>query len=450
MNIITLDNLKRFKDLLYRDLGVEDFTESTEVVYEYDGNSNDESRTYVTNYGGIKVFAKMGDIPAKSKLELVGATLFRTNPNNAWLDRTFEVTYEHLSKVLNKADTDIPATQDGLIQIYDMMASDFSEFTVACICTKIGWYNVCFDDWYEVIYFPEPGVYAYDKRTYGGNDYLKTLTVTVTTSSSVMPDAGEEEDPNFDPTTWTGKEFQVFSRGVCIGDSVTEGSFDAQGGGGVIKKFSFPEYMSRMTGVDVVNAGVAGLTSETWYDAAQYSDTYWGKWVNQEWVWNMYPPENGTDVISSQFDWSGFEFAIIHIGINDLAPLYDGSGTLDEILIKFENYIDLIIGNLKTANQGIRIFMATIVPSYAHPTNGAYGALNDKIKEIADRTDNAYVIDLNRWSKIANHEAYNVTHPTALGYRLLAEEIVAMIGYVIATHLDEFNDVQFIGTDYPI
>ena len=55
-----------------------------------------------------------------------------------------------MDKVLNKASTDIPATQEGLIQIYDIMGSDFSEFTVLCICTLPGWYNVCFDDWYEI------------------------------------------------------------------------------------------------------------------------------------------------------------------------------------------------------------------------------------------------------------------------------------------------------------
>jgi hypothetical protein len=56
----------------------------------------------------------MGDIP-KGTINLVGATIFRTNPNNGWLDRTFTITEEHLTKVLNKSGTDIPATQDGLI-----------------------------------------------------------------------------------------------------------------------------------------------------------------------------------------------------------------------------------------------------------------------------------------------------------------------------------------------
>ena len=80
----------------------------TEYVYTYDGDTNSTDHTWITNYGDIKVFAKMGEIP-KGELNLVGATLFRTNPNNEWLNKTVTITEEHLTKVLNKASTDIPA-----------------------------------------------------------------------------------------------------------------------------------------------------------------------------------------------------------------------------------------------------------------------------------------------------------------------------------------------------
>ena len=458
MKVATLENLKQFKEFLYEDLNksnnTNDSNNTTSVVemqYEYDGDTNSESHTWVTNYGGVKVFAKMGEIP-KGTLNLVGATIFRTNPSNAWLDRTFTITEEHLTKVLNKADTDIPATQDGLIQIYDMMASDFSEFTVLCICTKIGWYNVTFDDWYEIIYFPETGIYAYDKRTYGGNDYLKTFTFNVTTSSSGSSNSGGigQIDSNSNPITYTGREIQMFSRGICIGDSVTEGSFDNAQGGAVIKKFSYPSNLKRLTNIDIVNAGIAGMTSQTWYEATLNSDAQWGKWVNQEWVWNMYPENSGNDIISSTLDYSGFDFAIIHMGINDLAPTYDGSKSIDEVLVNFETYMNNIIAKLKTANNGIKIFLATIVPSYAPSTNPTYGQLNDKIKEMVEYTDNAYLLDLNYYSEIATNNAYNVTHPTALGYQKLAAEIYSMISYIIKNNLDEFKSVQFIGTDYTI
>lgn len=458
MKVITLERLKQFKRLiddsinnLYDGGGSGNVSETTEITYEYDGNFNDDTHTWITNYGGVKVFAKMGEVP-EGTINLVGATLFRTNPNNQWLDKWLTITEEHLTKVLNKASTDIPATQEGLIQIYDIMASDFSEFTVACICTKPGWYNVCFDDWYEIINFPETGIYAYDKRTYGGNDYLKTFTFTVTTTSSGSPSGGGigQINTNSGPIKYTGSEIQMFSRGICIGDSVTEGSFDNAQGGAVIKRFSYPSNLERLTGIDIVNAGIAGMTSQTWYEASLNSDPHWGKWVNQEWVWNMNPVNSGNDIISSTLDYSGFEFAIIHLGINDLAPTYDGTKTIDEVLVNFETYMNNIITKLKTANNGIKIFLATIIPSYAPETNPTYKQLNDKIKEMVEYTDNAYLLDLNYYSEIAAQTAYNITHPTALGYQKLAAEIRSMISYIIKNNLDEFKSVQFIGTDYTI
>ena len=60
----------------------------------------------------------------------------------------------------------------------------------------------------------------------------------------------------------------MFSRGICVGDSVTEGSFDSNEGGAVIQKFSYPKILQRLSGVEIVNAGIAGATSQTWYEAS--------------------------------------------------------------------------------------------------------------------------------------------------------------------------------------
>lgn len=394
----------------------------------------------------------MGEVPA-GEINLIGATVSRTNPNNQWLNKTFTITEEHLNKTLTKSGEAIPAVQDGLIQIYDIMSSDFSEFTVLCICTKPGWYNVTFDDWYEIINFPETGIYGYDKRTYGGNDYANSFTFTATTYPSGGGNGGGGNGsvslPD-NPIKYTGKEIQVFSRGICIGDSVTDGSFDNNEGGAIIKKFSYPAVLSRLTGFEIANAGIAGMTSQTWYEASLNSDPHWGKWVNQEWVWNMDPPNTGNDIISSTLDYSGFDFAIIHLGINDLAPLYDGSGVLETILTNFETYMNNIISKLQTANNGIKLFIATIIPTYATPLNPNYEALNERIKEIVEYTGNAYLLDLNEYSEIATSDAYSVTHPTALGYQKLATEIYAMISYIIKNNLNDFKYVQFIGTNYTV
>ena len=418
---------------------------TTEYVYTYDGDTNSTEHSWITNYGNIKVFAKMGEIP-EGELNLVGSTIYRTNPSNEWLNRSFTITEEHLTKVLNKSGEDIPAVQDGLIQIYDMMASDFSEFTVLCICTKAGWYNVCFDDWFEIINFPETGIFAYDKRTYGGNDYAKTFTFSATyTPSSGGSTPGGSTTPTT-PIKYTGNEISVFSRGICIGDSVTEGSFDNAEGGAIVKRFAYPAILERITGIDIVNAGIAGATSKTWYEASLNSDEQWGKWFNDEWVWNTNPPASSTDIVSSSLNYSNFDFAIIHLGINDFG-LMSETDTMDSMLTNFENYINTIINTLKDNNNGIKIFLATIVPSYAHPSHAGFVTMNQKIREMAAATQDVYLLDLNIYSELATKEAYNVVHPTAIGYQKLANEIASYISYIINNNLDEFKEVQFISSN---
>ena len=410
---------------------------TTEYVYTYDGDNTSDSNLWVNNYGGTKVFVKMGEIP-DGELHLVGATLFRTNPSNQWLDRTFTITEEHLTKNLNKANTDIPATQEGLIQIFDMMNSDFSEFTVLCICTQPGWYNVTFDDWYEIIEFKETGIYGYDKRTYGGNDYLKTFTF----SATVTP---EEENGNVSnpstPIKYEGNEIQIFSRGICIGDSVTEGSFDDDTDGIIAKRFSYPAILKRLTNIDIINAGIAGATTASWYEASLNSDAQWGKWVNDEWIWNTNPTVGATDIVNSELNYSNFDFAIIHLGINDFGL----AATTENIISDFATNINTIITKLKNSSPGIKIFLATIIPTYAPSYNTDYQLMNEKIAEIAENTENVFLVDLNKYSELALRAEYSVIHPTALGYHKMANEIKSYISYIIGNNLNKFTDIQFIG-----
>ena len=413
---------------------------TTEYVYSYDGDNTSDTNSWVFNYGGTKVFVKLGELP-EGELNLIGSSIFRTNPSNQWLDRTFTITEEHLTKVLNKANTDIPATQDGLIQIYDLMASDFSEFTVLCICTQPGWYNVTFDDWYEIIEFKETGIYGYDKRTYGGNDYLKTFTfsATVTPENGDAGDSGNTSKPTT-PIKYTGNEIQVFSRGICIGDSVTEGSFDDDANGIIVKRFSYPAILQRLTNIDIVNAGIAGATTSSWYEASLNSDAQWGKWLNNEWIWNTNPTVASTDSVSSELDYSNFDFAFIHLGIND----YNENLTNEQIATNFETNINTIISKLKASSTGIKIFLSTIIPTYAPSYNETYKAMNQKIREMTETIENVFLVDLNKYSELTSRSEYSVSHPTALGYHKMANEIKAYISYIIGNNLSKFTDIQFI------
>ena len=417
-----------------------------EVEYTYDGNTNDEDDVWVYNYSKTaKVFYKAGDIPENGKINLVGGHVSVTVPVDTWWDYSFEITEEMLGASVDYDGWIIPANVNGLTQILyqNVNTQDNTPIAVVVICTRAGRYNIAFNGWGEELTFAEKGIYLLDNRDFGGSKHVNSFSCTITINSSTdSPEGGQS------PIKYNGNEIQVFNRGICIGDSITEGVFNYSDGEAIIKKYSYPSILNKITGVNIVNAGVAGLTSQTWYAASLNSDTQYGKWVNNEWVWNMAPDATDSDIVSTLLDYSGFDFAIIHLGINDIGMM--GSLTIDEVVTNFETNINNIISKLKISNNGIKIFLATIIPCYAEVGNSAYETLNNKIREIANASENVFLIDLNEYSECAKGTPYENQHLTAIGYHKMASEISSLISYTISQNLDDFKSVQFIGTSYTI
>jgi hypothetical protein len=76
--------------------------------------------------------------------------------------------------------------------------------------------------------------------------------------------------------------------------------------------------------------------------------------------------------------------------------------------------------------------------------------MNRKIRAIVEATADVYLLDLNDLSNLGAHDAYNVWHPTAIGYVVMAEEIKSLISYTISQNLDDFKFIQYIGTNMTI
>ena len=405
----------------------------TNYEYTYNGDTNDGVYDWVLNGSGHKMYAKLGELP-EGTMNIVGSQITVTNHTNSSLTVHFTVTEEHLTRELSMYDGSMvaQATQTGFTQILQSVGyySDYS--SVLCICTRPGKYIVSFGGWVEWIDFAETGVYGFETRTWGGNEYTSHFTFTSTIQGS-----GGTNCTN-SPIDYKGNEIQAFTRGICIGDSVTEGTLDHSGGTMNKAGTSYPAILKRLTGLDITNAGIAGTTSKTWYETSLNSSTSWGDWVNNEWFWR--------EPTGTSLDYSGYDFAIIHLGINDIGNM--GDTTIEELLVDYEANIYNIINKLKEHNNRIKIFLATIVPSYAPSYNENYKAMNNKIRAIAEATANVYLLDLNDLSNLTMHSAYNVYHPTAIGYVKMAEEIKALISYIISQNLDEFKDIHLIGTDY--
>ena len=410
---------------------------TTEHIYTYNGDTNDGVYDWVLNGSGHKMYAKLGELP-EGTMNIVGSKITVTNHTNSSLTVHFTVTEEHLTRELSMYDGAMvaQATQTGFTQILQSVGYYADYSSVLCICTRPGKYIVSFGGWVEWVDFTETGIYGFETRTWGGNEYTSHFTFTSTVGS--LGGASGTIGGTTSPVDYKGNEIQAFTRGICIGDSVTEGTLDHSGGTFNKAGTSYPAILKRLTGLDITNAGIAGTTSKTWYETSLNSSTNWGDWVNNEWFWR--------EPTGTSLDYSGYDFAIIHLGINDIGNM--GNITIDELLVDYETNIYNIINKLKEHNNGIKIFLATIVPSYAPSYNENYKAMNNKIRAIVEATANVYLLDLNDLSNLTMHSAYNVWHPTAIGYVKMAEEIKALISYTISQNLDEFSTIQFIGTDY--
>lgn len=215
----------------------------------------------------------------------------------------------------------------------------------------------------------------------------------------------------------------MFNSIICIGDSVTEGTFDIDTAKIPYKTYSYPTNLKKMTGAVVTNAGITGVTSTQWYQAALDSSTYNGHW-------DQYNEWNRASSYKTAINFKGYDAAIIHLGINDVFAVSD-SNPITTVANNFETAINNIITKLREqTNDGIKIFLCTLIPNYVSGSN--WEAINEKIRNIVANDTQVYLIDLTKYSKILNDTAYEVDHPTKTGYNELAKEIYALVSYTIS------------------
>jgi lysophospholipase L1-like esterase len=214
------------------------------------------------------------------------------------------------------------------------------------------------------------------------------------------------------PTDYKGDDITLFTKILCIGDSLTDGFFNESGRSRlVMRKRSYPTKLQALTGVECTNMGYAGYTSVQWYDAYQNEDL------------------------------SGYDACIIQLGVNDALTNVSTADTT----AAFQN----IINKVKTENSGIKIFVATIPPANGYMTT-TMRTMSNTIKTIVSdlNDDNVYLVDLWNYGHTDDLLAFDAGHLSAYGYLQLALDYKAYISYIIRNNPNDFRYVQFIGTEY--
>ena len=264
--------------------------------------------------------------------------------------------------------------------------------------------------------FTPPSNAAYGRFTILNASALENAWMCETNQMAEKPaDYADELVTSFvpqKPTDYKGDDITLFNKILCIGDSLTDGFFNESGGSRlIIRKYSYPTKLQALTGVECTNKGYAGYTSVQWYEAYQNEDL------------------------------SGHDACIIQLGVNDQLQNVSESD-MDTALAN-------IINKVKTDNNGIKIFVATIIPANGYMTT-AMRTRSQMIRDFVSNLDdsNVYLVDLWTYGHTDDYLAYDAGHLSALGYLRLAEDYKAYISYIIHNNPNDFRYVQFVGTNY--
>ena len=125
-------------------------------------------------------------------------------------------------------------------------------------------------------------------------------------------------------------------------------------------------------------------------------------------------------------DLSGYEFAIIQLGVNDHAAGAATQTWPSEDSTAMSN----LITKLQTENTGIFVFVATIIPATSYSGRDYISqAIRDLVEEIND--DHVILLDMAEYSHVGDAVGYNNGHLSALGYTQLATDYKNYISYII-------------------
>lgn len=262
---------------------------------------------------------------------------------------------------------------------------------------------------------------AYAYISYGRPLMQDEVNVRVGFDSSYSMNKSER------PTDYDGGDICAFEKILCIGDSITDGTFNHNNISGQTftarEALSYPSNLASITGRTVINLGDSGESPSSWWATHQ-----------------------------NDAELTGVDCAIIELGIN---------GSNDVLDTDTKTAFDSIISALKTRNQKIKIFISSI------PTGKAYKAqlssdtyyqkdqwLRTYYNTYYANDNQVFFLDIARYGHLrdkyssGNNDDYNSGHLSAYGYWRLAKDYANYISYIMRQSDNNFGDIQFIGTDF--
>ena len=224
------------------------------------------------------------------------------------------------------------------------------------------------------------------------------------------------------PLQYRGRQACVFDNILCIGDSLTQGGEndppnitpdEANASRTVTdEQYSYPTYLTKLWGCETTNWGISGQTSVSWLDR------------------------------KSSSDWTGHDCAVVFLGSNDL----NISDNVETCISTNNTTLRAIISRFKSDNVGAPVFICTLFKGW-NDANGVSEGVVNNIRTIAAELPGVYLIDFRAYSEIKLPSVYTNTHPVAIGYEKIAEEIGGAISWYIKNYPDDFRWLRWVGTN---
>ena len=230
----------------------------------------------------------------------------------------------------------------------------------------------------------------------------------------------------------------IFRSIACIGDSLSSGEFESVGSDGTkyyhdFYEYSWGQFIGRNCGSIVYNFSMGGMTAKEYMEQFADRKGYWER-----------------DKLCQAY--------IIALGVNDIINQGQVLGGIEDICLEdyikntktFAGYYAQIIQRVQLLQPRAKIFLMSI-PKRGNEKDGLREAHRNLLNEFTKVFKNTYLIDLYEYSPIQDVEfekKFWLGHMTPTGYILMARMIESYIDYIIRKNPEDFNEVEFIGTDW--
>ena len=235
-----------------------------------------------------------------------------------------------------------------------------------------------------------------------------------------------------------GGFFAILRTVACVGDSLASGemeSLDADGNVGYhdMYEYSWGQFMARAAGVRVLNYSRGGMTAMEYCQSFARDNGYW----NPSMACQAY---------------------ILALGVNDLLGLKMPLGSVADIdpenpsnnADTFAGWYARIIQGYKRIAPKAKFFLVGMPRSTDHDDALAQD-LTELLYRLSEFFENTYVIDLFRYAPAHDEKFHEVFymggHLNAMGYWIMAQQIMSYIDFLIREKPEDFIQAAFLPQD---